>query len=44
MGFREKATCERMVAEGYWHRLMYDKDKGKTLIVVEEEHGRRKVK
>jgi hypothetical protein len=31
-----KARAEKKVAEGYWHRLMYEKDRHKTLIVVPE--------
>lgn len=32
-----KAKAERMVAEGYWHRLMYEKDRAKILAVIPEK-------
>ena len=31
-----KQRAEEMIQEGYWHKFMYEKDKHKTLIVVEE--------
>ena len=32
-----KAKAERMVAEVYWHRLMYEKDRAKILAVIPEK-------
>lgn len=29
-----KQKAERMIAVGYWHRVMYEKDKHKELTVV----------
>jgi len=40
MGFHGesgKQRAEEMIREGYWHKLMYEKDKHKTLIVVQEK-------
>jgi hypothetical protein len=31
-----KAKAERMIAEKYWHRLMYMQDRHKTLEIVPE--------
>lgn len=36
VGFWDRAKAERMIAEGYFHRHMYERDKGKTLCVVPE--------
>ena len=36
-GFFDKAKAQRMVDEGYWHRYMYEKDKHKVLVVVDEK-------
>ena len=33
-GATGKAKAEQMVAEGYWHRRMYETDRHKRLIVV----------
>ena len=35
-GFRTREKAQKRVDEGYFHRFMYDKDKGKNLEVVEE--------
>lgn len=32
-----RETAERMIAEQYWHQFMYEKDKGKVLVVVPVE-------
>jgi hypothetical protein len=35
-GEHGKAKAEKRIAEGYWHRFMYEKDKHKELEVVPE--------
>lgn len=35
-----KAKADKMIREGYWHRLMYAKDKHKELEVVPEKQER----
>lgn len=34
-GEHGKAKAEKRIAEGYFHRHMYEADKHKTLVVVE---------
>lgn len=36
-GEQGKAKAQKRIDEGYWHRLMYEQDKSKTLIVVERD-------
>lgn len=31
-----KTKAEQRIAEGYWHRFMYERDRQKKLIVVED--------
>lgn len=35
-GKEGKEKAEKRINEGYWHKLMYDKDKHKKLIVIPE--------
>ena len=36
-GFYNTEKPQKMIDEGYWHKAMYDRDKSKVLIVIEQK-------